>query len=534
MDTAYFDRLISLEPPIPTDPLDNSDISLSFIQHLFYPGRFSMAVLDTALTDYLSQPGRRLVPQLSAASPSLSGRFEAVVGCDIEMAIDSHTGAPIVDAYREAMKRDWLSIWARVKDLDKHSRWPLATTTIDGHVMIYTRAGLSAYVPEAQCALVDRSGDTEDGQVIIELPESAFSNVYPLLEADIRRAVITTSMAGSYIVKRLDEQESAEGSGTVLEDILDHIDNSLASPETEPIESRAEALWDGMIEPYFGEDDQLALRRIVSNTATERDAVSHTLDLLAEAVVDEHMDDTADSNRNFSGNGNALLTSTIASTIQSRYALSRKVLLVALYHLAESGTNGEDEESEDVLSLINRAFCIYHRYRVLQWVSEQTGEEGSIRHKNAKVTKRNEGEEGNSVQIRNKHQDGLQNDGTDSSYSLLHSLLCSKSTSSPNTGFSFLYDAAQKYLGQVDLVDSDLVEVEPRNQDVVLAHSVLMDGHADTARRLTELYPLSSGTSYVRARSLVKLGAFEESVDLFKQAVNGCRGEYLLSSFEPR
>lgn len=530
MDTAYFDRLISLDSPIPTDPHNNVDIAQTFVQHLFYPGRFSTEDLEMALADYLSQPGRQLDVQLSAPSPTLSGRFESVVGCDLEMSIDVQTGAPVVDAFREAMKRDWLSIWARVRDLDKHSRYPLASTEVDGHVLVHTRAGLSAYITEDSCGMVDRSGDSEDGQVIIELPESSFSNAYPQLEAEVRRSAVTISTAGSYIIERLDGQESSDGSRTVLEDLMDHIDLTLASSETEPIESRCEALWDDMIEPYFGEEDQLALRRVISNTSSERNALSHTLDLLASdhTAIGDNMDTSSD--RIFSGGGNALLTSSIASMIQGRYALARKVLLVALYHLADSGAdgNGDDgEEFEEVISIVNRAFCIYHRYRVLRWLCEQTGEEGRIRTKASKTPKhRNEGDE-NALQKRNgsSTQDGLEADGTDPSYSLLHSLLATQGTSVPTSGFSLLYDASQAYLVKIDLVDSELVEIEPRDQDVVLAYSVLKDGHADTARRMTELYPLSSGTAYIRGRALVETGAFHESVDYLKQAANGSRGK---------
>jgi nuclear pore complex protein Nup160 len=531
MDTAYFDRLISLDPPIPTDPHNNADIAQTFIQHLFYPGRFSTEDLETALTDYFSQPGRQLVTQLTAPSSSLSGRYESVVGCDLEMAIDPQTGAPVVDAFREGMKRDWLSIWARIRDLDKHSRYPLASTVIDGHVLVHTRAGLSAYITEDACGIADRSGSSEDGQVVIELPESSFATAYPQLDTEVRRSTITVSTAGSYIASRLDEQESSEGSRSVLKDLMDHIDLTLATSETEPIESRCEALWDDMIEPYFGEEDQLALRRVMSNTSSEREAISHTLDLLANdhnGTSGEDMDTS--SNRVLSGSGNALLTSSIASTVQCRYALARKVLLVALYHLTDSGLDGGDDgdEFEEVISVVNRAFCVYHRYRVLRWLCEQTWEEGRIRIKTATVPRhRNEGEESTALQRRSgtKMQDGLEVDGTDPSYSLLHSLLASHGTATPISGFSLLYDASQAYLVKIDLVDGDLVEVEPRDQDVILAHSVLMDGHADTARRITELYPLSAGTAYIRGRALVETGAFDESVDYLKQAASGCRGE---------
>jgi nuclear pore complex protein Nup160 len=510
MDTAYFDKLISLDPPNPTDPHDNIDIAQTFSQHLFYPGRFSTRDLETALADYLSQPGRQL-SQLSAPSSTLSGRFETIVGCDLEMAIDPQTGAPVVDAYREAMKRDWLSIWARVRDLDKHSRYPLATTEVDGHVVIHTRAGISAYIPEDGCGMIDRS-ESDEGQIIVELPESAFTNAYPHLDAETRRSAITISSAGAYITTRLEEQESPEGTST-LEDLMEHIDSTLASAEVEPLESRCEALWEDLIEPHFGEDDQLSLRRIMSNTPHERDAISHTLDLLSSNnPIDEEISD-----RVFSGTGNTLLTSSISSTVRSRYALARKVLLVALYHLAEGS---EEDEFEEVIAVVNRAFCVYHRYSVLRWMCEQTGN-GRTRAKSTKSKR-----EGEETALRSRHD--LENDGTDPSYSLLHSLLASQSVKTPISGFSLLGDAAQSYLSKLDLVDDELVELEPRDQDVVLAHTILVDGHADTAGRLTELYPLSAGIAYVRARALVEVGAFEESVDLFKQGASGVRGEFNL------
>jgi nuclear pore complex protein Nup160 len=112
----------------------------------------------------------------------------------------------------------------------------------------------------------------------------------------------------------------------------------------------------------------------------------------------------------------------------------------------------------------------------------------------------------------------------------VHSLLARQKSTSPSTGFNLLYDASEVFMLKLDLVGSGSSEIdlEPRDRDVVLAYSILMDGHADTARRLTALYPLSAGTAYVRGRALVELGAFDEAVNLLKQAATGCRGEVTL------
>jgi nuclear pore complex protein Nup160 len=202
-------------------------------------------------------------------------------------------------------------------------------------------------------------------------------------------------------------------------------------------------------------------------------------------------------------------------------------LLVALYQLTESGEVGEDDDSDNMVSLVSRAFYVYHRYRVLRWVCEQTGEEGRIRHSAQKGAKyRSSEDEDTALRIRSRATgSSVEVDGFDPSYSLVHSLLARSRSASPSTGFNLLFDASEGFVSKLDLVGSEEIDLEPRNQDIVLAHSVLMDGHADTARRLTTLYPLSAGTAYVRGRAMVELGAYDEAVNLLKQAAAGCKGE---------
>lgn len=518
MDTAYFDRLISLDAPEPTDPYSNEDIAQIFLSHCFYPGRFSTLELETALSDYSQQPKRRLIPQIAAAYGSLAARFEALVGCDLEIAIDPQTGAPVVDAYREAMKHDWLSIWARLRDLDKHSRWPLSSSIIDDQIIMFTRQGVSAYVPEDVCAVVERSGRSAESNVIVEASSSSFEHVYPTLTLEeVRGGAITVSTAGSYLVDRLGETSVTEGSDTPLSGLMASIDQSLSALETEPIESRAEAVWEDYIEPHLPMEDQTALRQTISNTSSTRGALSDTLHLLGNAIDEEP---EMSSSRVFTGYGNALLTSTVASTVQSRYALSRGTLLVSLFVLAEIGGAGDDEESEDIVSIVDTAFTVYHRYSVLKWLCEQSGEEALIRQKTGKRTPATD-----------DLASSLSSPGADEvdpAYSLVHTLLVKSQPTSPRMGFNLLFDASEAYLTKLDLIDPDTPQTEPREQDVLLAFSVLTQGHADTARRLTELYPLSYGTAYVRGRALVELGFFDDAVSLLKQASTGCKGECLL------
>jgi nuclear pore complex protein Nup160 len=196
-------------------------------------------------------------------------------------------------------------------------------------------------------------------------------------------------------------------------------------------------------------------------------------------------------------------------------------LLVSLFVLAEIGGAGDDEESEAIVSIVDTAFTVYHRYSVLKWLCEQSGEEARIRQKTGKRSTMDDSAPG---------QSGTRADEVDPTYSLIHALLSVNQVTAPQSGFNLLFDASEAYLIRLDLIDPETPQIEPREQDITLAFSVLTQGHADTARRFTELYPLSYGTAYVRGRALVELGSFNEAVDLLKQASTGCQGRYFAVS----
>jgi nuclear pore complex protein Nup160 len=291
--------------------------------------------------------------------------------------------------------------------------------------------------------------------------------------------------------------------------------------ETEPVESRAEALWDEFIETKIDEDDSTALRRIMSNTDSATDALTDTLHLLGNAV-DEEPDML--SEKFFSGYGNALLTSTIASTVQTRYELARSALLVSIFHLVDSGGAADDGDSESIVSIVNTAFGVYQRYRVLKWLVERKGDEADVKSKAGSYQIADTNALSNKT--KDASRDGLDIDGFDPTYSLVHSLLTHDQVTAPSTGFNLLFDASEAYLTRLDLVDPAQPQLEPRDVDVRLANAILQQRHTASAKCFTELYPLSAGTAYVRGRACVELGELDEAFNLIKRAATGCKGEH--------
>lgn len=524
MDPAYFDEIISATPPDATDPYDNNDIPQTFSRHLLYPGRFSPLALETALEEYIEQqlPSRQLTPQVTSIYPSRSAKFEAIVGCHLQLRLDAQTGAPVVEAYRQELKTHWLGLWARVRDLDKRDRWPICTETVDGAVVIHTRGGISAFVAQDTATVVAHLGQS-GGTEIVHLPDESFAAVPELASREVRHGAAVVSAAGELLTGLL-KNPAGQGESANLDDLIARMDEVLSVPASEPIDTRLGSVWDEMIEPIVTEDDTLPLRRILSNIESTADGISSTLHVLMAGDVDSSQ--TPSSAVVLSGYGNALLSSTIASMITARYQLALGTLLVAIYHLSDSVNHDDDEEAlEEMADLLSSVVFVYHRYRVLKWSRDQNGEEGRERTKASNVGARKAA--GNDVFTADRTQDDqLDDDSIDPSYSLIHTIIArqSRHPADPST-IAFTPDALA-FLNNLGLLKGEEAELEPNLADVQLGLMILTGGHAGLANTFTELYTLSSGNSYVRGRALLELGFIDDAVDCLRKSAAGINGKW--------
>ncbi|WWC62448.1 uncharacterized protein I303_105044 [Kwoniella dejecticola CBS 10117] len=533
-DAAYFDNILSSDPPKPADPEDNGDIPAAFIQHLFHPGRFSILTLTTALEDYIHQLSRKnQAQQIANSFASLSKRFGGVVGSQIEMEYSPQTGAPVVDAYRKNLKLDWLGVWSNVRELDKQARWPVNTTVVDNGVMVLTREGISTSVPDDIVALVDRLGRTDiDPNQFLQFSEGAIRKLYPALAPPKARAsAIAISMSGSYISNVLKTQDAAENTGTALDDFVNVTVERLATVTHEPSEVIAGAIWDDYIEELLTEEDRTSVRRILSESPSVSRALDESLNIL-ELPTDLTNDAQTDE-ISWSGSGNALLTSVITSTIASRLSLARNVLLVTFFHLFESrDPSYEDDEGEELIEILARALAIFHRYKVLKWVADQTGEEARERSKLKRSNKRktNGGDdvlaEGlGSLRMREGEEDSnVDSDTFDLGYSLIHSLLARQMPHSvTDGGINTLFKTASSFISDLGIIQRGQTDIGAQEADIKLAYKILVDGHPQLAGAFTDMYPLSAGISYVKGRAYLECGMTEEAVKYLEKAAAGCK-----------
>lgn len=534
-DTSYFDSILNLDAPDPAEPYANEDISEVFIKHLLHPGRFSSLNLTTALDDYMGQlPHAQQERLRTVVYPSLAARFLAAVGSSLRMRTSPQTGAPVVSEYRAELKQQWLGIWARVCELDKQGRWPVATSSLNGQLLVLDREGASAPVQEDTSAVLVHLGQAPQQAAEFQaLPEGALMATYPhLAPPRARRALTAAAVAGETMSSVLRDSDSGDGSTSALDALLNHLNTELSAPAQAPPEELAGSLWDDMVEPYLSEENRNHVTRALAESSSVPRTLSDALDILSTYPAATSGSQKADL-WSMSGFGNALLTSTVSAVVAARFAMARDVLLVALFYMATSSDLAEDDEaSETLIEVIARAQVTYHRYHVLSWLSEKTGAEAGERAKTQ--AKWSRGKEDvlaafDSLKVRESDDKCVDADGYDTAYSLLHSLLAHPLAQQvPRDTVACLFDMASSLLGNLGLVGSEQFDVEPRAADVKLAFTVLADGHASTAGEMTSLYPLSSGTAYVHGLALVDVGDVERGAGYLERASAGCRGELTL------
>ncbi|KZT41120.1 hypothetical protein SISSUDRAFT_1059684 [Sistotremastrum suecicum HHB10207 ss-3] len=122
------------------------------VQQLLRPDHFSQISLRTALQQYtdalLSVPGK--APAILKHSfTNLSEHLASVVGCTVDLTIDSHTGHFRRAEYWTALKRDWEGFIARCNAVERSARCPLSVAQGgEGQVFVVERETFGMRIPE--------------------------------------------------------------------------------------------------------------------------------------------------------------------------------------------------------------------------------------------------------------------------------------------------------------------------------------------------------------------------------------------------
>ncbi len=116
-----FEILGDSEPPLISD-LDPEDVTDKWLEYIFYPGRYSATILETALGMYCSERAVSLPdPKAPLKERVYSAILKQVNNCNVALDFNK---------YRTATNQEWTVIWQDIRDLDK-SRWEVLSLTCD-------------------------------------------------------------------------------------------------------------------------------------------------------------------------------------------------------------------------------------------------------------------------------------------------------------------------------------------------------------------------------------------------------------------
>ena len=532
LDAPYFDNLLPLDAPDPTNSSEHPDIPEVFIEHLFAPGRFSQCTLQTALDEYIaSVPEGLEFPQPVTSYTTLPQKFKAIVGFHIPFEHNPQTGAIEVEAFRRELKVEWLGIWARVRELDRQARWPIGTVKVGDQLLIACREGFSAPIPEETSSLLDRLSSFPDGlEDFQDLPEEALDPLHPALASwDSRPAILAIAAAGQQLSSILSRQESDESGETGLEGITEALNQVTSKAADQAVEITLGGLWDDFLDPILTEEQRTSTRRLLSDCPDIKAGVTSTLDILCD--FDLPLLTTDHPDLRFAGLGNALITATVSAMVHSAYNVARNVILVGLFVLAESDPSRDTEDGEELIQILSKAAVIYHRYRVLDWLCLQTGEEsrppdtsGSGRRRKRRLNGSDSLADGFGG-LKAIETDAGSSDGFDPKYSLLDCLISRELRPRAETGGAGpIFSASIKWLSSLDLLKGDEADLEPKSADIQLAYTMLLDGHRQTGE-FADLYQMSAGIAYIRGRAYLEMeGNLVEGSKLLQRAAAGCEG----------
>ena len=375
-DATYFD---ALNEGIEDGSMGPDLIARHFVDHLFYPGRFSQSVLAGALADYIATTEESIEEDESENLVSLKNRIEATVGRYLLPSSEDHLhGQEEVELGRR-FKLEWQAFWIAVQQQDIQARWPISLATfessqssVDGNLpVILCREGLVVPVVEDDIALIRRllvnnreeEEDLEELDVVpdamekkeikelLQAPASTLERNHPGLADSQNRTLIVEGLASASMFARsihpadyLGFQSAASTASSIVE-LMETVSSDL----------QWRVVPQGPLPGPFGK------------YFDQRRAFHVTLDALMETLkqpIEESAFDTF--------TGLSLKVATMHQVIAARQLVAGEILLMACFILFTSENGGEISGPDNVyFSITERALAIFASWEGLRLLSER-------------------------------------------------------------------------------------------------------------------------------------------------------------------
>lgn len=334
---TYFEELI--------DTSASASSAVTFIDHLFYPSRFSPLSLQAALEAYIlsllsSLPPMQLhPPALSASYPSQSQRIAGIVGCQLEVEVSSQTGERLHADYDKRLRTEWLGFLARCEEEERRARFPVGMVPGPaGSVVVVQRDGLVLPVRMTSVELLSAVVADQAGlsiEAFAALPPASlfnrsFSELAPL---SVRQSVVPLAAFGRALSSALGPADVV-----VLEAGLDILG---ASPLTSGLQETIVNCYEAQIEPFIDEGTLESARSGLGR-------ITDDFEPAAEAILRWLASSATPSPSSFQASGplssvgSAMLAAGFRTSVELRYRLALDLVLAVFFVLGETEAFAND------------------------------------------------------------------------------------------------------------------------------------------------------------------------------------------------
>ncbi|EGG04854.1 uncharacterized protein MELLADRAFT_88522 [Melampsora larici-populina 98AG31] len=524
-NSTYFDELIT----------DHSNLSVSevFIDHLFKPGHYSPSTLEHALATYeeqlLMERGGDMIDSTNDFE-SLEEKICAIVGSNVSLEISSITGSPMMDVFHRKLRIEWLKFAAMCSESRASALWPieLAVDSDRQMVLVFGRRSITAPVLIDTTTLMLQIAKEEEANlkpILLRQQISDIDKFHPLLSnlnnrIDLINLINTTKTLLSGI-----------SSLDVVKPLEEELLQTIRRPSKFSFVDMAEDLFSRRLEPFIEDDLQI---RVSTQLKSIKD-LPLTLDLIwnilttTELVQSESDQDTPTSGRLATPTilSQMLLTDLLMNSIETRYQVTKNVVIFLLYVYGEEEI---EQYFEDFNSILSKFIFTFHQVMILRWINQQSSKissELALEIEDHLVNKLTSLHVSPNLEI-----GGFENLEPASSICLISSLLLTKFLPevSVDTCLSIsLTQSASSFLNQTGLLTNlenlsneslekfKMIHTFPKN--VQLIDFLIKVGLHTLSLELIELYPdLGAGMWFLKGLGLLELGQIEDAESCFVKA----------------
>lgn len=494
---TYFDELfLRLSSSTPLTPESISD---TFIEHIFYPGRYTPSTLSTALTSYIQLLLSELafpfpLPLTSEADyASTTDHIIATVGCQLHIDQDPNSGKRLLDLHATKLRREWMRFVAIAEEERSEQLSPLALVINGEDVVVLRRDAVSVPV-EMDSALLLKHLLSQNATSLASfqsLPPSSLVSSFPLLAPQAIRhdLLLLLPILNSFITNP---------NSVAIQSLLV---GRARAPVTASIEEVALETWEELETLISVDEHEVWIEKIRETLTPEASLQALWTILTVPSAGNNGIQKDAQDKEDLTPLSRALLVNGVSRGLKARYELA--LGLVGLLVFA----SGEDEQLVPRLEeLISASWATLHSLAGLKWVSGLPGVEPSEKDK--------EGEEEDVATLMGEMKFGENQDsGKVFSDSLLGSLIAApRYTPSFDSGLSLskgLAKAQASFVDRTGLLDQKRqVVAKPADVEFGL---YLVKSNPEWAVEWTSWGGGGAGMRYVRGRALLERG--EESWD---------------------